>query len=141
MLAEGQRIGRKPLMLDVRNSYEWDAGHFEGAARPLEVRSAAAAAAPAVSLHLSCPWLPAVHGVHRACLRYRRHPSSHLGTHGQGANECHLLTVLLPPCCTARCTATAGQLSRDSHGSPAHRGARLPGGEHLLCLLCQPTWR
>jgi predicted sulfurtransferase len=27
----------KPVVLDVRNSYEWDAGHFEGAVRPLEV--------------------------------------------------------------------------------------------------------
>ena len=25
---------RKPLVLDVRNAYEWDLGHFEGAARP-----------------------------------------------------------------------------------------------------------
>ncbi len=25
-----------PVVLDVRNGYEWDAGHFEGAARPLE---------------------------------------------------------------------------------------------------------
>lgn len=38
MLAEAKVTGRKPLVLDVRNSYEWDAGHFEGAARPLEVR-------------------------------------------------------------------------------------------------------
>lgn len=28
--------GRRPLVLDVRNSYEWDAGHFVGAERPLE---------------------------------------------------------------------------------------------------------
>ena len=27
----------RPIVLDVRNSYEWDAGHFEGAARPQEV--------------------------------------------------------------------------------------------------------
>ena len=38
MLAEAQSSGRQPLVLDVRNSYEWDAGHFEGAQRPLEVR-------------------------------------------------------------------------------------------------------
>ena len=25
------------MVLDVRNSYEWDAGHFSGAARPAEV--------------------------------------------------------------------------------------------------------
>lgn len=25
------------VVLDVRNAYEWDAGHFVGAARPLEV--------------------------------------------------------------------------------------------------------
>lgn len=25
-----------PVVLDVRNSYEWDAGHFEGAERPRE---------------------------------------------------------------------------------------------------------
>eukprot|EP00873_Tetraselmis_striata_P040615 jgi/Tetstr1/460879/TSEL_006037.t1 len=31
MLAES-----RPLVLDVRNNYEWDAGHFEGAARPVE---------------------------------------------------------------------------------------------------------
>ncbi|KAL4457423.1 hypothetical protein ABPG75_012288 [Micractinium tetrahymenae] len=36
MLAEGQQTGRMPLVLDVRNSYEWDAGHFVGAERPLE---------------------------------------------------------------------------------------------------------
>jgi predicted sulfurtransferase len=28
--------GQQPVVLDVRNSYEWDAGHFVGAARPLE---------------------------------------------------------------------------------------------------------
>ena len=28
--------GKQPLVLDVRNSYEWDAGHFVGAQRPLE---------------------------------------------------------------------------------------------------------
>ena len=27
------------VVLDVRNAYEWDAGHFVGAQRPLEVRS------------------------------------------------------------------------------------------------------
>ncbi|KAK9807219.1 hypothetical protein WJX73_010323 [Symbiochloris irregularis] len=27
---------QRPVVLDVRNGYEWDAGHFEGAARPLE---------------------------------------------------------------------------------------------------------
>lgn len=37
MLSEGQRTGEMPLVLDVRNSYEWDAGHFVGAERPLEV--------------------------------------------------------------------------------------------------------
>eukprot|EP01023_Acetabularia_acetabulum_P059552 TRINITY_DN715_c0_g1_i3.p1 TRINITY_DN715_c0_g1~~TRINITY_DN715_c0_g1_i3.p1 ORF type:complete len:471 (-),score=58.78 TRINITY_DN715_c0_g1_i3:1966-3378(-) len=26
----------KPILLDVRNNYEWDAGHFEGAQRPQE---------------------------------------------------------------------------------------------------------
>ncbi|KAL4857835.1 Rhodanese-like domain-containing protein 8 [Chlorella vulgaris] len=36
MLEEGRSSDKPPLMLDVRNSYEWDAGHFEGAARPLE---------------------------------------------------------------------------------------------------------
>ncbi|KAI3436466.1 hypothetical protein D9Q98_005883 [Chlorella vulgaris] len=36
MLKEGRSSDKPPLMLDVRNSYEWDAGHFEGAARPLE---------------------------------------------------------------------------------------------------------
>jgi predicted sulfurtransferase len=28
--------GKMPLVLDVRNAYEWDAGHFKGAERPLE---------------------------------------------------------------------------------------------------------
>ena len=28
---------RGAVVLDVRNAYEWDAGHFVGAARPLEV--------------------------------------------------------------------------------------------------------
>ena len=27
---------RAPIILDVRNSYEWDAGHFSGAERPKE---------------------------------------------------------------------------------------------------------
>ena len=27
-----------PLVMDVRNGYEWDGGHFTGAARPLEVQ-------------------------------------------------------------------------------------------------------
>jgi hypothetical protein len=26
----------RPVVLDLRNGYEWDAGHFDGAARPLE---------------------------------------------------------------------------------------------------------
>lgn len=29
---------QRPVVLDLRNSYEWDAGHFVGAERPLEVR-------------------------------------------------------------------------------------------------------
>eukprot|EP00891_Asterochloris_glomerata_P000295 jgi/Astpho2/295/e_gw1.00010.86.1_t len=29
----------QPVLLDLRNGYEWDAGHFHGAARPLEVRT------------------------------------------------------------------------------------------------------
>lgn len=28
--------GKKPIVLDVRNAYEWDAGHFAGAERPIE---------------------------------------------------------------------------------------------------------
>lgn len=28
---------KRPVVLDLRNSYEWDAGHFVGAERPLEV--------------------------------------------------------------------------------------------------------
>ena len=35
---------RDAVVLDVRNAYEWDAGHFVGAARPLEVRPALALA-------------------------------------------------------------------------------------------------
>ena len=31
---------RNAVILDVRNGYEWDAGHFIGASRPLEVRPA-----------------------------------------------------------------------------------------------------
>ena len=34
--AEGSS-GGGAVVLDVRNAYEWDAGHFVGAARPLEV--------------------------------------------------------------------------------------------------------
>ena len=29
-------VAQRPIVLDVRNSYEWDAGHFEGAERPVE---------------------------------------------------------------------------------------------------------
>ena len=29
--------GRQVVVLDVRNQYEWDAGHFQGAERPMEV--------------------------------------------------------------------------------------------------------
>mmetsp|Transcript_17607 Transcript_17607/g.49216 ORF Transcript_17607/g.49216 Transcript_17607/m.49216 type:complete len:493 (-) Transcript_17607:279-1757(-) len=36
MLAEGAGGARRPLLLDVRNNYEWDAGHFKGSARPSE---------------------------------------------------------------------------------------------------------
>jgi predicted sulfurtransferase len=35
MLTNGVN-GKRPLVLDVRNAYEWDAGHFVGAERPLE---------------------------------------------------------------------------------------------------------
>ncbi len=28
---------KQPLVMDVRNDYEWDSGHFSAAARPLEV--------------------------------------------------------------------------------------------------------
>ena len=35
LLEEGSERPR-PIVLDVRNAYEWDAGHFEGAERPLE---------------------------------------------------------------------------------------------------------
>ena len=38
MLAEARTAAVKPIVLDVRNDYEWDAGHFEGAERPVEVR-------------------------------------------------------------------------------------------------------
>ena len=33
---EGSEKKPRPIVLDVRNAYEWDAGHFEGAERPLE---------------------------------------------------------------------------------------------------------
>ena len=33
---------QQPILLDVRNGYEWDAGHFQGAVRPLEVTAGAA---------------------------------------------------------------------------------------------------
>ena len=42
MLLEGggggneEKKRHRPIVLDVRNAYEWDAGHFEGAERPLE---------------------------------------------------------------------------------------------------------
>ena len=28
---------KQPIIMDVRNDYEWDSGHFNAAARPLEV--------------------------------------------------------------------------------------------------------
>lgn len=34
MIQHQERDGRKPVLLDVRNGYEWDAGHFRGASRP-----------------------------------------------------------------------------------------------------------
>lgn len=37
MLRAAEKLDTKPVVLDVRNSYEWDAGHFKGAERPLEV--------------------------------------------------------------------------------------------------------
>jgi hypothetical protein len=33
-------VAKEVVVLDVRNAYEWDAGHFEGAARPLEASMA-----------------------------------------------------------------------------------------------------
>ncbi|GAB4820885.1 hypothetical protein N2152v2_007931 [Parachlorella kessleri] len=38
MLQEAQELPpeKRPVVLDLRNSYEWDAGHFIGAERPLE---------------------------------------------------------------------------------------------------------
>ena len=33
--AEDSVESPRPIVLDVRNAYEWDAGHFQGAARPL----------------------------------------------------------------------------------------------------------
>lgn len=33
---QGANKSKGPVVLDVRNSYEWDAGHFEGAQRPQE---------------------------------------------------------------------------------------------------------
>jgi predicted sulfurtransferase len=33
MLEEGEGEAA-PLVLDIRNSYEWDIGHFEGSLRP-----------------------------------------------------------------------------------------------------------
>ena len=35
MLTDGIN-GKRPVVLDVRNAYEWDAGHFAGAERPIE---------------------------------------------------------------------------------------------------------
>lgn len=31
---DGHAAGRRTLLLDVRNGYEWDVGHFQGAERP-----------------------------------------------------------------------------------------------------------
>jgi rhodanese-related sulfurtransferase len=66
MLAEAQTSGRQPLVLDVRNSYEWDAGHFEGAQRPLEVRSRCrcpphAMCAALLACTLLCPHASTLH--------------------------------------------------------------------------------
>jgi hypothetical protein len=41
---------RRPVVLDVRNAYEWDAGHFAGSERPLEVRP------PWAALQVSAAW-------------------------------------------------------------------------------------
>ena len=35
----GSSSMERAIVLDVRNGYEWDAGHFSGAQRPLEVCS------------------------------------------------------------------------------------------------------
>lgn len=37
---DGEAAERRPVVLDVRNAYEWDAGHFLGAERPREARAA-----------------------------------------------------------------------------------------------------
>jgi hypothetical protein len=34
--SDSQETGEVPIVLDVRNGYEWDVGHFVGAARPAE---------------------------------------------------------------------------------------------------------
>jgi rhodanese-related sulfurtransferase len=36
MLANAKTLNQRVVVLDVRNSYEWDAGHFVGAERPVE---------------------------------------------------------------------------------------------------------
>lgn len=34
VIQQQEQEGSKPILLDVRNGYEWDAGHFHGASRP-----------------------------------------------------------------------------------------------------------
>ena len=47
------------VVLDVRNGYEWDAGHFQGAARPSEASCSDRFCFPACQPNLSCSvWLP-----------------------------------------------------------------------------------
>jgi hypothetical protein len=44
--------GGGAVVLDVRNGYEWDAGHFQGAVRPAEARPALAPSRSSASLPL-----------------------------------------------------------------------------------------
>ena len=59
MAPQGPSLQR-PILLDVRNGYEWDAGHFDGAARPLEVAQPPAAwDLPVLTNPAAAPWAAA----------------------------------------------------------------------------------
>lgn len=132
MISEGKAAGKPPLILDVRNSYEWDAGHFEGAERPLEVRGAGPAARLQPGLSLA-GWREPGAWRGRVRLAVVGRPAAPLAApHTLNAWTQHWAvppqsSVLhLTKCLIHRCSA--GQLPRDAHRGAAHHGAALPRG-------------
>lgn len=141
MLTEGVG-GRQPLLLDVRNSYEWDAGHFEGAQRPLEVGP--------------IPWKGGVGGGGQAWECPERSIQAVLSAFGWAASTAKHASLAQPPFVKVAETAppsafpppctTAGQLPRNAYRGAAPAAAAVPGGQalpaaaccHLLRHLCVP---